>query len=37
MITDIRVGIPLIGGESWLGGVSHMELHRKLSGLNYSY
>ena len=29
MITDIRVGIPLIGGESWLGGVSHMELHVK--------
>lgn len=29
MITAIRVGIPVIGGEGWLGGVSHMELHVK--------
>jgi glycosyltransferase involved in cell wall biosynthesis len=29
MINDLRVGIPMIGSHSWLGGVSHMELHIK--------
>lgn len=29
MITDISVGIPAIGGKSWLGGVSFVELHTK--------
>lgn len=29
MISDLRVGIPIIGSQSWLGGVSHMELHIK--------
>lgn len=29
MINDFRVGIPIVGGRGWLGGVSHMELHVK--------
>lgn len=29
MINDFRVGIPIVGGKGWLGGVSHMELHVK--------
>lgn len=28
-MNDLRVGIPIIGGKGWLGGVSHMELHVK--------
>ncbi len=29
MISDVRVGVPAIGGRSWLGGVSFIELHVK--------
>jgi len=29
MITQLRVGIPVVGGKGWLGGVSHIELHVK--------
>lgn len=28
-MTNLRVGIPLIGGKMWLGGISHIELHVK--------
>lgn len=28
-MNHLRVGIPMIGSQSWLGGVSHMELHIK--------
>ncbi|MDD4600548.1 hypothetical protein SDC9_13782 [bioreactor metagenome] len=29
MVNNLRVGIPIVGGKSWLGGVSHLELHVK--------
>ncbi|HEX2927774.1 MAG TPA: glycosyltransferase family 1 protein [Ruminiclostridium sp.] len=29
MISNLSVGIPIIGSSGWLGGVSHMELHVK--------
>ncbi|SDF53697.1 glycosyltransferase [Sporolituus thermophilus] len=29
MLKHLRVGIPVVGGKGWLGGVSHMELHVK--------
>ena len=29
MTNQLRVGIPVIGGQGWLGGASHMELHVK--------
>ena len=29
MTSQLRVGIPIIGGQGWLGGASHMELHVK--------
>lgn len=29
MINNLRVGIPIVGGKGWQGGISHMELHVK--------
>jgi glycosyltransferase involved in cell wall biosynthesis len=33
MITQLRVGIPIVGGKEWFGGVSLIELHVKAVAL----